>query len=382
MVDRVEDDAPVRPERIAITAVFASNGFLFGALFSRMSEIKRGLALDDAEFGIALVGLPVGLLVAQPLTAALITRTGSARVTRAALLLSPFAFLLPTLAPSLPVLVGAMLIVGFVNGSLDVAMNAQGVEVERALATRLFGSLHAAFSFGGLAGAGTSAAFAAAGVGLEPGLVAVAVIVLAATAAVWRRLVPDAAREAGPLFAVPPRAVLVLGVIAFCTLMAEGAIADWSAVYLRETLAAGAGGAALGLAAFSLAMGSGRLVSDRIAEAWGSDRLARAGAATTVAGLLVVVAAQSPAVAIAGFAVVGLGLSSIFPLALRAAAAHTELSVGAAVAGVATTGYLGFLAGPALIGFVSQATSLRTALLGLAGLSAVTLVLAGAARDR
>ncbi len=372
----------MRPERIAITAVFACNGYLFGALFSRMSEIKRGLALDDAEFGIALVGLPVGLLVAQPLTAAVIARAGSARVTRSALLLSPFAFLLPTLAGSLAVLVAVMLVVGYVNGTLDVAMNAQGVEVERALGTRMFGSLHAAFSFGGLAGAGSSAAVAAAGIGLEAGMVGVAAVVVAAAAAVWRRLVPDAAREQGPLFAVPPRAVLLLGVVAFCALMTEGAIADWSAVYLRETLDAGAGTAALGLASFSLAMGTGRLLSDRVATHWGSDRLARAGAVTTVAGLALVVLAQSPAPAVAGFGIAGLGLSSIFPLALRAAAAHTELSVGAAIAGVATTGYLGFLAGPALIGFVSDATSLRTALLGLAGLSAVTLILAGAARDR
>ncbi len=373
---------PVRPERIAITAVFAANGFLFGALFSGMAEIKRGLDLDDGEFGAALVALPVGLLIAQPLTAALIGRRGSASITRLALLASPFAFILPALAPSYAVLVMTLFAVGYVNGSLDVAMNAQGVEVERALGTRLFGSLHAAFSFGGLAGAGTSAAVAAAGVGLEPGLVLVAAVVLAIAAGVWRTLVPDAPREPSPLFAVPPRAVIVLGVIAFCTLMAEGAIADWSAVYLRETLEAGAATAALGLAAFSLAMGAGRLVSDRAAEAWGSERLVRAGAATTIGGIALVVAAQAPAAAITGFAVAGLGLSSLFPLALRAAAAREELSVGAAIAGVATTGYVGFLAGPALIGFVSQASSLRTALLLLAALSACTLVLAGAARDR
>ena len=171
----------------------------------------------------------------------------------------------------------------------------------------------------------------------------------------------------------------MVGLFAFCVLLSEGAVNDWAAVYLKGDLGAGEGLAAAGLAAFSLTMGFGRLTGDRLAERLGPVRLARAGAGLAAVGMIVAVAGGRQATAIAGFAAMGLGLASLFPLAIRAGAARGD-APGPAVAAVSGTGYLGFIAGPPLVGLMSELIGLRSALLLVAVLCALATVLAGAVR--
>ncbi len=258
-----------------------------------------------------------------------------------------------------------------------------GLTVERRLGRPILSTLHAAFSFGALAGAalGGMVAVAGAGAGVLPHLAAVTALGAGVALVAFRYLLPpsaDAVAE-GPMFAVPTRALALVSAFAFCVLLAEGAVNDWAAVYLDGEVGTNEATAAGGLATFSLTMGVGRLFGDRLNQALGARRLARAGGALAAAGIATALITDAAAVALVGFACAGLGLAGLFPLALRAAAARGE-SEGPAVAAVSAVGYLGFLAGPPAIGGLSELAGLRAALVLVAVLCLVAAALAGSVR--
>jgi MFS family permease len=346
--------------RASITGIFFLNGTCFSAWYARLPAIQQDLDLTPGELGIALFGAPAGLLVAQPLAGALAVRYGS-RPLVAASPLYVVAVVLPALATDLATLLLAVVVVGAANGVLDIAMNAQGVAVERTLRVRLFSSLHAAFSFGALAGGAIAAGAAAGDVEPLPHLAANAVAGAGLALLLSRGLVRDEGTPEGPRFARPSRRLAALGVIAFCALLAEGAVFDWSGIYLSTEAAAAAGVAPLGLAAFALTMGVGRLVGDAVAGRFGSAASVRAGALVAALGLGLALARPVPPAAVVGFALMGAGLSVVFPLTLRAAGIHGA-TASSALAAVSTVGYVGFLAGPPLIGLLADASGLREAL--------------------
>jgi hypothetical protein len=252
-------------------------------------------------------------------------------------------------------------------------MNAQAVAVERVYRRRIMSSFHAAFSFGGLAGTTAGGVVASLGVGLAPHLFGVAALMLVAFILACRRLLPASVdvADGGPAFARPTWALAGLGFVAFCVLLGEGAMADWSAVYLRNVLETGPGLAAAGYAAFSLTMAAGRLFGDRLVELLGPVALVRLGGAVAASGLATGLFLSTPAAALAGFAGVGLGLSIVFPTALSAAGRAKAVAAGPAIAAVSTCGYFGFLVGPPAIGFVAE-------LLGLGGALFIVVLLSGA----
>jgi predicted MFS family arabinose efflux permease len=350
----------MRWARISVSGVFFLNGAVFSGWYARLPAIQERLDLSAGELGVALLGAPVGLLVAQPVVGAVAARRGSRTVVAVAPLYLT-AVVLPAVAVDAATLLLAVLVVGAANGSLDIAMNAQGVQLERAAGRRLFNSLHAAFSFGALAGAGLAAAAAAIGLSPLPHLAAAAVVGAAIAAALAPGLLPDKGDPDAPRVARPSRRLAALGVIAFCALLAEGAVFDWSGVYLATETAASAGLAPLGLAAFSLCMGVGRLLGDGAAARVGAAATTRAGALLAALGLGLAIARATPAAAIAGFALMGLGLSAVFPLTLRASGFQGE-APGPALAAVSTVGYAGFLLGPPAIGLLAEAADLRLAL--------------------
>jgi len=373
-------NAPPRRARVSVTAVFFVNGAVFSSLFARLPAVKADLGLSDGELGLALLFATVGLLVSQLIAGALAVRWGSGAVVRVAAPLYCAVAALPALAPSGAMFALALFALGAANGALDVAMNVQGAAVEQRYGRSLMSAFHAAFSFGALAGAGSGALVAAADVAPERHLAVVAVIALLAALAATRGLLPSEqpAEQGTPRLARPSKPLAVLGALAFCVLLAEGSVADWSAVYLRESVGASQAVAAVGLAAFSLTMGIGRLFGDRLAALLGAVVLARAGALLAALGLGSAIAVHQPAGAIAGFAAMGAGLAAAFPLVVSAAANRPDVPPGAAIAAVSTAGYAGFMAGPPLIGFLAEAGSLRTALLLPAALSLLAAVLATA----
>ena len=365
---------------MAVSVVFAGNGVLFASLFARLPEVQARLALGDGELGLALLGAPVGLVAAVWPAGAWISRAGSRRVGVVAGAGYVVALALPSLAGGLGTLLAAMCALGATSGMLDVAMNAQGVTVERAYPRRIFSSLHAAFSFGVLAGALSGGLVAEAGVPLTAHLVATGGLVGAAFAAAFPVFLPDGeggrTGARGVAFVRPTGPLLALGAVALCTLLAEGALNDWSAVYLADVHAAGPGLAAAGLAAFSVAMGVGRLIGDPLAERIGGARLARSGLLVAAAGFAGAALAPGAAAALAAFVTLGLGLAAVYPLCLRLATEQPGVSAAGAIAAVTTTGYTGFLAGPPLVGFIAEAASLRTSLaaVGLLCLTATALI--------
>jgi fucose permease len=196
----------------------------------------------------------------------------------------------------------------------------------------------------------------------------------------FRNLLPagaDAQESAGPAFALPDRALAALGVVAFCALVSEGAMADWSAVYLQDVIDSGPGLAAAGYAVFSLAMAVGRLTGDRFIELLGAVTMLRLGGALAASGLALALLVDSTALALVGFALVGAGLATLFPITLSAAANAPGMAPGAGIAAMSSTGYFGFLIGPPLIGFVAELVGLRGALVFVVALGVAIFLLAG-----
>jgi MFS family permease len=366
--------------RLAITGVFALNGAMFASLFARLPAIQDRAGLGDGTLGLALLCAMVGLLASQPLAGALVQRAGSRPLVVVGAIAYALGLVPVALSESFAALAGALAAIGFGSGLLDVAMNVHGLTVERALGRPILSTLHAAFSFGALAGAGVAALAIAAGVGVVAHLAGVALLgVGVALVAPAFLLAPSAdAAPGGPLLARPTRALATIGAIAFCVLLAEGAVSDWAAIYLDDEVGTGEALAATGLAAFSLTMGIGRLAGDRLSERLGAVTLARAGATLALVGLTIALAAAGPLVALPAFAAMGLGLAALFPLALRAGAARGH-AVGPSVAAVSAFGYLGLMIGPPAVGGLSELFGLRAALvlvvalLGLAGALAASL---------
>lgn len=367
--------------RVAITAVFALNGILFASIFSRLPAIQDRAGLSDGALGLALLCSMLGLLVAQIASGALVARIGSRRLVVAGAVGYATGLVPVALSESFAALAAALALIGLANGVLDLSMNVHGLTVERELGRPILSTLHAAFSFGALAGAGIGALVAAAGVGVVAHLTTMALLGGAAALAAGAFLLPSAADAAleGPLIARPTRALLAIGVFAFCLLLAEGAVNDWAAIYLDDEIGTGEALAASGLAAFSLTMGFGRLFGDRLVGRLGPVRLARGGATISLAGMVVVLSASGPLLAVPGFAAMGLGLAALFPLALRAAAQRGQ-GASASVAAVSALGYLGLLTGPPLVGGLSEAVGLRAALVLVAALLATAALLAGSLR--
>ncbi len=371
--------------RLSVLAVFFFNGFAIASWFVRIPAVRNDLSLSEGLLGVALLGVAVGAMASMPVAGALASRFGSRRVVGATALLLAVSLVPPALAPNLFFLVLALVLLGAANGALDVSMNAQAVAVEGRYGRPIMSSFHAAFSFGGLAGAAGGGVIASLGVGTLAHLSAVAALCAIAGLAAYRPLLPasaDAAEDGAPAFARPTQALLGLGVISFCVLLGEGAMADWSAVYLNGTLQTGPGLAAAGYAAFSLTMAFGRLFGDRLIERVGSATLVRLCGALAAVGLGVALTVANPVAALVGFACAGAGFSIVFPAALSAAGRTEGIAAGPALAAVSTAGYTGFLIGPPTIGFVAELVGLGGALYIVVALSTAIVLLAGAVRGK
>ena len=373
----------LRLARLAVAAVFFLDGLGFANWVVRIPAVQERLGLGEGALGLALLGVAVGALVAMPLAGRLVGVRGSRPVTRVAALAFAATLALPALAPTLTLLTLALVLLGAANGALGVAMNAQAAAVERAYGRPIMAGFHALFSLGGLVGAGIGGLAAAQGVGVAPHLAGVALAAAVAAAVVGPRMLPaaaDALSDAPRRVTRPSRALVALGVVAFCVLFGEGAMADWSAVYLRDVTGAGPGLAAAGFATFSLAMAVGRSVGDALTVRLGPARLVRAGGVVAALGLAVALAVATPWAAVAGFGVVGAGLSIVFPTVLTAAGRLPGGAPGAAIAAVSAFGYAGFLAGPPVIGLVAEASTLRVGLALVVLTSAFIAVLGAAYR--
>src|SRR5215210_4525540 len=364
--------------RAAVAAAFLIHSTVSGTWAPRLPAIKESLGLSDGELGTALVGLAIGLVAGTRLAGAPIDRFGSRPVMRAGFPLLAATLLLPGLADGIVTLFLSLLVLGVASGALDVAMNAQGIEVERRLGRPILSGLHGLWSVG--LGLGAVVAALAAAVEADPlehfavvaGVLAVAsVVFLRGLLAVDHQL-RDEGAEAEPVDVRWTMALVLLGVIAFCSFVGEGSASDWSAVYMTQELGGSEALGAVAFAAFAVTMAIARFAADPLRARLGNVFLVRGGSLIAAAGLGLGLLVHEPAAAIAGFALLGLGLAPVVPIAFSAAGDLDPRATGRLVGRVATIGYVGSVAGPIMIGWLAEATSLRTSL-GLVVVLAVTI---------
>ncbi len=374
--------------RAAVSAAFLIHSTVSGTWAPRLPAIKESLELSDGELGTALVGLAIGLVVGTRVAGAPIDRFGSRPVMRAGFPLLAATLLLPGLAGSLLGLLAALLVLGAVSGALDVAMNAQGIEVERTLSKPILSGLHGLWSVGLGLGAAAAALAAAADLDPLPHFTIVAAVLAVASLVFMRGLLPESAQVRAELSGDEERlpvpwtlALVMLGVIAFCSFVGEGSASDWSAVYMTQELGASQALGALAFTAFAVTMATARFAADPLRIRLGNVALVRGGSLIAAGGLGLGLLIHEPAAAIAGFALLGLGLAAVVPIAFAAAGEIDPRATGRLVGRVATLGYVGSVAGPIAIGWLAEATSLRAALGLVVLLALVIAVLAGNCRQ-
>jgi MFS family permease len=349
--------------RWALVASFLVHGILLGAWVPHIPLAKDRLDAGPAVFGLALLALAGGAICAMPVAGVLINRFGSARLTLVSGLLFCLAFPGPILAPNLFSFVLAGLVMGAGIGSMDVAMNAHGLAVERALRRPIMSMLHGSFSVGGMAGTFLGAALLEIeGVGGQ--VLTVIAICLPTLLVASRFFLPGTIDKglSGTHFAWPTRASVGLGLLCFLALMIEGSILDWAAIMMQENYKVDASIAALGFGFYQGGMAVARFTGDWIRQRAGAAAMVRTSALIAGVGTTVALTAPTPTIAIVAFVFAGLGLGNIAPVLFAGGGRLEPNAPGRGIAAVTTLGYMGFLCGPPLIGLVAQMTNLTTAL--------------------
>lgn len=366
--------------RIAVKIAFFLNGFVYANWVSRLPRIQEHYGADNGAIGLMLLAMSLGAVVAMPFTGWLIIRNGSRKVSLVSLILYCLFVPLIPLMPGLVALGFLYVFVGISTGMLDVAMNAQAVMVEQRYQRPIMTSFHAFFSIGMALGAWCGAFFADLQVDLSKHLLIISAVSVLSVVWVRSNLIEDKpditdAHE-GPLFRMPNRALLSVGIIAFCCMLGEGAISDWSVNYMENIALAPVALAPIALSAFATAMTVGRLLGDRFRAWWGDTKLIVFGGLISTAGMAVTLLIPEPYPAIAGFFLVGVGLSTIVPITYSIAGNTKELPSGVGLAMVTTVGYSGFLFGPPVIGFLADMSNLRYALMVVGVLFIIMTILA------
>lgn len=360
--------------------MFFLNGALFGAWAARVPAFVDRFGLEPGALGRLLLCLAAGAILSFPLAGWLSDRLGADRASRAIGVYYALTLPLIALAPTPATLALALLLFGAGHGAMDVAMNAWGAEVERMLRRPVMSAFHAMWSLGAGIGALSGAGAVTLALAPLPHFALVAGLIGALTLGL--ALIPWQSRRGGggPGFALPSRSLALVGFVAFCSSLGEGAMADWSAVFLTRIARADEASAALGYGTYSAAMFAARLGAGMVIARLGAVPTARLAGLFAFAGLVVALLGQSLASGLIGFALLGLGYSVVIPLAFTRAANDRHTPQGRAIAGVATLGYGGMVLGPALIGGIGQVASLPAAFWLIAVLALGITLLAGSLR--
>ena len=357
-----------RKNRWAVATFFLVNGFILANWVARLPRIQEHYDLSNGTLGTVLLSASLGALFAMPLTGWLIVKQGSRRLT---IIGGLFYVALVALIPVMPGLLLLYLVfftMGIATGMVDVAMNAQAVVVEQAYQRPIMSSFHAVFSGGMMLGAGSGALNSRWQIEVFPHLLSMVILALILISIASFYLVKDAPepeQKEAAKFQLPDSRIVIFGLIAFCCMLGEGAVAEWSTNFMEHVTTASEGFAPLGLAAFSMAMMVGRVFGDAIREKSGDGKLLLWSSMLAVLGLGVVVGYPDPYLSVGGFFIVGLGLASIVPIVYSRAGNLPNIEPGVGISMATTIGYAGFLFGPPMIGFMADWMGLRVALGGV-----------------
>ncbi|MFE2569686.1 MFS transporter [Streptomyces mirabilis] len=382
----------LRAARVATFVYFSLCGTLMGTWVVNIPAIEERVDITHATLGGLLVLLGLGAFIGMQVAGRLTDSLGARIVVPATGVLCSAALVLPGLPREPWTLAGALLAFGFCNGCLDVSMNAHAVHVEKAYGRPVMSAFHATFSVGGVLAALVGAATASAGLSPAAGMAATGALGIAIALVSARALLPTAPTaadtgsagqtEQGPAaeHRGTSRRIWILAALALLVMLCEGAANDWSALHLKDVLGAPASTAAFAYGTFAATMTIGRLLADRLVARFGSMAILRYGAATAAVGITMVALSPWIWAAFAGWALFGLGLSGCVPQLFSAAGHADPSAAGANVSRVAGLGYVGMLAGPAAIGWLTHFVALNHAFVLLILLCAITAVAAGILR--
>ncbi len=350
------------PVRIATRIIFFIAGFGMSSWAPLVPFARQRLGINDAALGMLLLCLGIGSLLAMPLAAPLAGRLGCRPLLIVATAMLGLALPALVIADGTLTLGLSLLVFGMGLGAMDITMNIQAVTVEKASGRAMMSGFHGFFSIGGISGAGLVSLLL--WLGLSPMwsviVVCLTILVLLAYAA-GDFLSGRPENEAGPLFVMPRGKVMFIGALCFILFLTEGAMLDWSALFLTVERGFDSANGGLGYALFSIAMTLGRLNGDRLINAIGRYRTLLAGSLCASAGIGLAIAVNQPQVTLAGFMLVGLGASNLVPLLFSVVGNQKDMPPNLALAAISGVGYAGILAGPALIGFIAHLTSLFVA---------------------
>ena len=364
------------PDTRAVALVFMAMAITMGAFVTRLVEIKIKFGLSEAELGTALFFIPLGAVTLLPFYSKVIGKFSERQTTAWSICIFLLAMIFPWYATDQTWLMASFYLIGLSVGLTDVAMNAEVAEIERQNSKVIISSCHGFFSIGGMIGAILSSVFIAGSVSLSYQMMIIAFVLIAVLLPLFKHMINAPAHEAkaGGHFEFPTSKVLAFAVIGFCVMMSEGGITDWATIFIKENLKVAGEYAGAGFAGFSLLMAIARFQGDSLHIRFGAKRLVIIGALIAVIGLFLVLL-QTPLWAIIGFSLAGLGYSVIVPILFSAAAKQEGVKPSKGIATVASSGYIGMLAGPVLIGFIADSYGLVNGFTFLLGLTVLALLL-------
>ncbi|AMR30375.1 MFS transporter [Mucilaginibacter sp. PAMC 26640] len=345
--------------RIAVAAMFFMAGLSFSSWASRIATVQQTLDLSDAALGGVLFALPVGLMCSLPFSGWIITRIGSRNLLISALIVYACCLVTLGLAQNTFQLIICLLFFGFSSNAVNISVNTQAVAAEELYGRPILASFHGLWSLAGFTGAGIGTFMISRGIIPLYHFTLILAIIVVVTIITTGYLKNDKVANSGPVFVMPDNSLIKLGAIAFCSMICEGAMFDWSVIYFKKVVMADVAWVGTGFTAFMFTMAGGRFIADWFANKFGLKRTMQLSGMLTAIGLLIAVIFPHLYTALIGFLFVGAGVSSVVPMVYSAAGKSKTMSPGVALAAVSTIGFMGFLIGPPMIGFIAGLASLR-----------------------
>jgi MFS family permease len=372
-----QEMSQARVNRLAVSAFFFMHGLCFASWASRIPNIQESLALSASALGGVLFALPMGFFISLPFAGWLIGKAGSKKVVIPSAIFYSLSLVAIGASPTVLRLVASLFSFGFFANMLNISINTQAVLVEASYKRRLMATFHGLWSLAGFAGAAIGTWMIGHHVvPINHFVIICAVFLVVLSIASFYLVKKDqATTEKRPLFAMPDRSLIGLGLIAFCSMMAEGAMFDWSGIYFSKVVQVESHLTGIGYTTFMIAMAGMRFVADGFSGRFGLKRILQLSGSLTTCGLLLSVIFPQLMPALIGFFLIGLGVSSVVPMVYSAAGKSKTLSPGTALTAVSSFGFLGFLIGPPIIGFIAEATSLRISFMAITLMSVLVVVL-------
>ncbi len=366
--------------RATVGIMFFLAGLCFASWASRIVTVQQTLHLSDAGLGAILFSLPVGLMLSLPFSGWIITVIGSRKLLIAALITYGIALIGLSLAQNVVQLIACLVFFGFSSNAVNISVNTQAVAAEVLYEKPIMASFHGLWSLAGFTGAGIGTFMIAHSITPFHHFLFITSFIVVMIIIAARYLKNDKVTGGGPVFVMPDSSLIKLGLIAMCSMMCEGAMFDWSVIYFKKVVTAPTALIGAGFTAFMCTMAGGRFIADWFAKRYGLKRILQVSGTLTVTGLLIAVIFPYFYTAMAGFLLVGAGVSSVVPMVYSAAGKSKTMQPGVALAAVSTIGFIGFLFGPPIIGFIAGLATLRASFVFIALMGTCVVILSTKAK--